>query len=105
MVYRGWLGGGSAENQSAPESQVRSEQLLMRAGLYDSQRHGTVVAVSPDRRLAAVADNVGRVAVLDVQRGHLIRLFKGYRDAQCAFVQVILKLNNFARLYACHRVV
>lgn len=46
------------------------------------------MAVSPDRRLAAFADGYGRVAVLDVTKGHLIRLIKGCRDAQCAFVQV-----------------
>lgn len=85
----GWLGGGSTENSVATsEPLVRSENLSMRNGLYDGQRHGNVVAVSPDRRLAAIVDNFGRVAVLDVTRGHLIRLFKGYRDAQCAFVQI-----------------
>lgn len=62
----------------------------MRNGLFDGQRNGNSVAVSPDRRLAAIVDSLGRVAVLDVTRGHLIRLFKGCRDAQCAFVQVCI---------------
>ncbi|XP_075974743.1 rab3 GTPase activating protein [Anticarsia gemmatalis] len=85
----GWLGGGNQDNSvAASEPLVRSENLSMRNGFYDGQRHGNVVAVSPDRRLAAIVDNFGRVAVLDVTRGHLIRLFKGYRDAQCAFVQI-----------------
>ncbi|XP_049868218.1 rab3 GTPase-activating protein regulatory subunit [Pectinophora gossypiella] len=85
----GWLGGASTESQATNiEPVVRSEQLSLRCGLYDGARQGALVAVSPDKRLAAVADSVGRVAVLDVQRGHLIRLFKGYRDAQCAFVQI-----------------
>ncbi|KAJ8721530.1 hypothetical protein PYW07_002305 [Mythimna separata] len=85
----GWLGGGSTENTTAGnEPLIRSEPLSMRNGLYDGQRHGNVVAVSPDRRLAAIVDSFGRVAVLDVTRGHLIRLIKGCRDAQCAFVQI-----------------
>ncbi|KAI5632356.1 rab3 GTPase-activating protein regulatory subunit [Phthorimaea operculella] len=87
----GWLGGGggSTDNQaSSTDPVVKSEQLSMRSGLYDSSRLGVTVTVSPDRRLAAITDNTGRVAVLDVQRGHLIRLFKGCRDAQCAFVQM-----------------
>lgn len=71
-----------------PEPIIRSEALSMRNGIYDSQRLGTFVAISPDRRLAALADNLGRVAVLDINSGYIIRLFKGYRDAQCAFVQV-----------------
>ncbi|XP_026732336.1 rab3 GTPase-activating protein regulatory subunit [Trichoplusia ni] len=85
----GWLGGNSTENIAAGnEPLIRSEVLSKRNGLYDGQRQGNVVAISPDRRLAAIADSFGRVAVLDVTRGHLIRLFKGYRDAQCAFVQI-----------------
>lgn len=85
----GWLGGGVPENQTTSgEPQIRSEPLSMRNGLYDSQRHGTMVAVSQDRRLAAFVDNFGRVAVLDITKGHFIRLFKGCRDAQCAFAQI-----------------
>lgn len=85
----GWLGGGSTENTTVGnEPLIRSEGLSMRNGLFDGQRTGNSVAVSPDRRLAAIVDSLGRVAVLDVTRGHLIRLFKGCRDAQCAFVQI-----------------
>lgn len=91
MISRGWLGGGSSENTSQSlEPLVRSETLTLRSGLYDAQRQGSSVVISPDRRLAAIADSFGRVAVLDVKKGHLIRLFKGYRDAQCAFVQVCI---------------
>ncbi|KAM3964297.1 LOW QUALITY PROTEIN: rab3 GTPase activating protein [Aphomia sociella] len=85
----GWLGGANTESTVAnTEPLVRSEPLSMRNGLFDPQRQGTSVAVSPDRRLAAVTDSFGRVAVLDIKRGHMIRLFKGNRDAQCAFVQI-----------------
>ncbi|XP_053612757.1 rab3 GTPase-activating protein non-catalytic subunit [Plodia interpunctella] len=85
----GWLGGSNAENvPTNTEPLLRSENLSMRNGLYDSQRQGTSVVVSPDRRLAAAADSFGRVAVLDVKKGYLIRLFKGCRDAQCGFVQI-----------------
>ncbi|XP_013187310.1 rab3 GTPase-activating protein non-catalytic subunit [Amyelois transitella] len=91
----GWLGGSNTE--TAPtntEPLIRSESLYMRYGLYDSQRQGTSVVVSPDRRLAAITDNFGRIAVLDVKKGYLIRLFKGYRDAQCGFVQLFDVENN-----------
>ncbi|XP_037975017.2 rab3 GTPase-activating protein regulatory subunit [Plutella xylostella] len=84
----GWLGGGPEREPTNAEPRVRSEPLSMRSGLSDAQRVGVHIAVSPDRRLAAIADNTGRVALLDVNRGHLVRMFKGYRDAQCGFVQV-----------------
>lgn len=84
----GWLGGGTSESDQKAEPNTRSEALSMRSGIYDSQRHGSKVVLSPDKRLAAIVDNLGRVAVLDVSKGHIFRLFKGYRDGQCAFVQV-----------------
>ncbi|CAH2108237.1 unnamed protein product [Euphydryas editha] len=84
----GWLGGSTESAPSNTEPLIRTEQLSMHNGLYDTQRHGTLVAISQDRRLAAFADNLGRVAVLDITKGYIIRLFKGCRDAQCAFVQI-----------------
>ncbi|XP_072938596.1 rab3 GTPase-activating protein non-catalytic subunit [Epargyreus clarus] len=86
----GWLGGGgSIDNTSTnTEPLIRSEMLSMTNGIYDTQRLGIKVSISPDRRLAAFVDNLGRVAVLDVTKGYVIRLFKGCRDAQCAFVQI-----------------
>ncbi|CAG9785571.1 unnamed protein product [Diatraea saccharalis] len=85
----GWLGGGNSEATSTnSEPLIRSETLSLRSGLIDVQRQGTSVVVSPDRQLAAFTDNFGRVSVLDVKKGYLIRMFKGYRDAQCAFVQI-----------------
>ncbi|CAK1601081.1 unnamed protein product [Parnassius mnemosyne] len=95
----GWLGGGSTESiVTNTEPLIRPELLAMRNGVYDSQRHGTYIAISPDRRLAALADNLGRVAVLDVKSGYLIRLFKGYRDAQCAFIQIFDTDNKTPQL-------
>lgn len=70
------------------EPLIKAESLSMRNGIYDSQRSGTFVSISPDRRLAAFTDSLGRVSVLDISKGYIIRLFKGCRDAQCAFIQV-----------------
>ncbi|XP_023935335.1 rab3 GTPase-activating protein regulatory subunit [Bicyclus anynana] len=84
----GWLGGSTETAPTNTEPLIRAEQLSMRNGIFDVQRHGTSVAISPDRRLAALTDSLGRVAVLDVTKGYVIRLFKGCRDAQCAFVQI-----------------
>ncbi|CAG4948739.1 unnamed protein product [Colias eurytheme] len=94
----GWLGGSTESATPSTEPLIRAEALTMRNGLYDAQRHGTSVVVSPDRRLAAVTDNLGRVSVLDVNKGYLIRLFKGCRDAQCAFIQLFDSDNKKPQL-------
>lgn len=87
----GWLGGGTvASNASKAEesSRARAESLVLRSAFCDTARHAHNLALSPDRRLAAIPDNLGRVSLLDIHKGILIRIFKGYREAQCAFVQV-----------------
>lgn len=82
------MGGSTETAPTNTEPFIRTEQLSLRNGIYDDQRQGTSVAISQDRRLAAFSDNLGRVAVFDITKGYIIRLFKGCRDAQCAFVQV-----------------
>lgn len=64
------------------------EPMACRFGLCDIRRNAFSVVLSPDHRYAAISDSVGRVLVVDVNRGVTIRMFKGYREAQCAFIQV-----------------
>lgn len=57
-------------------------------GLYDRTRIGQSVCLSADRRHAAVADNLGRVTLIDCAKGIAVRVWKGYRDAKCVFLSV-----------------
>lgn len=59
-----------------------------RFGLSDIRRSAVSVVLSPDRCFAATSDSLGRVLVVDRSRGVATRMLKGYRDAQCAFIQV-----------------
>ena len=54
----------------------------------DAGREAHAVAVSPRGDLAAVSDNLGRVLLVDVEAGRLVRLFKGARRAKVAWVEV-----------------
>uniref|UniRef100_A0A182VWH5 Rab3-GAP regulatory subunit N-terminal domain-containing protein n=1 Tax=Anopheles minimus TaxID=112268 RepID=A0A182VWH5_9DIPT len=91
-----WLGGGggaSAQQQTAAEPQLPpSEPLICRFGLCDLQRNAFAVWLAPNYQLAAVADHLGRIILVDCQRGIALRIWKGYRDAQCGFVEVSEKL-------------
>lgn len=64
------------------------EPMGCRFGLCDLRRNAFSVVLSPDHKLAAVSDSVGRVLLVDTARGVTIRMFKGYREAQCAFIQI-----------------
>lgn len=62
--------------------------MSCRFGLCDLRRVASNIILSPNKKLAAVSDTLGRVMLIDTHKGTAIRIFKGYREAQCAFIQV-----------------
>ncbi|KAJ3171776.1 Rab3 GTPase-activating protein non-catalytic subunit [Geranomyces variabilis] len=63
--------------------------------LSDPQRRVSTITLSPacprtgrTPPLAALTDNLGRVLLVDVEEGEIIRIWKGMRDAQCGWQQV-----------------
>ncbi|KAF5303849.1 hypothetical protein FQR65_LT08106 [Abscondita terminalis] len=84
-----WLTGNkmSVDKQTTLAIQP-SEPMGCRFGVCDLRRTASSIILSQDRRLAAVTDMLGRILVIDCRRGIVLRMFKGYRDAQCAFLQV-----------------
>lgn len=56
--------------------------------LRDRPRKGERIALSPSGAMAAITDSLGRILLVDTQALVAIRLWKGYRDAQCCFLEV-----------------
>lgn len=55
---------------------------------FDKGRLATTIVPSPDKRLAAITDDFGRVMLVDVTNWLLVRIWKGYRSAQCGWIEV-----------------
>jgi hypothetical protein len=88
---RGWMGFNKAANTPAAKARPKIEPptaLSPRFGLQDFRRSGETIIISPGNNLAAVSDSFGRVILFDVLKGIAIRIFKGYRDAQIAWMCV-----------------
>ncbi|KAM5204922.1 rab3 GTPase-activating protein non-catalytic subunit isoform 2-T2 [Hipposideros larvatus] len=94
----GWLGWKSKHEEEAVSKQKPKVEpatpLAVRFGLPDSRRHGESICLSPCNTLAAVTDDFGRVILLDVTRGIAIRMWKGYRDAQIGWIQIVEDLHE-----------
>lgn len=56
-------------------------------GLFD-ERLGFKICLSPNRRLAAVVDDYGRVILFDVANAIAVRIWKGYRKAEVGWIVV-----------------
>lgn len=95
---RSWLRGGSSSQQSSelPElpPPIPAEPMVCRFGLIDKQRLAFQIWLAPSdhAHLAVVSDNLGRVILVDCIKGIALRVWKGYREAQCSFIEVTEKL-------------
>ncbi|OCT79434.1 rab3 GTPase-activating protein non-catalytic subunit [Xenopus laevis] len=94
----GWLGWKSKHEEEPQQKQKPKVEpatpLAVRFGLPDSRRLGESISLSPCNTLAAVTDDFGRVILLDVGRGIAIRMWKGYRDAQVGWMQIVEDLHE-----------
>ncbi|XP_033631830.1 rab3 GTPase-activating protein non-catalytic subunit-like [Asterias rubens] len=57
-------------------------------GLPDLRRSGDSLLLSPGLNVAVSTDSFGRVILIDLVRGIAVRMWKGYRDAQCGWISV-----------------
>uniref|UniRef100_A0A6B2EEC5 Putative rab3 gtpase-activating protein non-catalytic subunit n=1 Tax=Phlebotomus kandelakii TaxID=1109342 RepID=A0A6B2EEC5_9DIPT len=95
----GWLTGKQpsvSESQTPPP--VPAESMFCRFGLCDLQRSASAIWLAPGHQLAAVADTLGRIVIVDCVRGLAVRIFKGYREAQCSFIEVVEKVAKSTAL-------
>lgn len=88
--------GSTPQSVEAPPPPIPAELMSLRFGICDYQRTGISVWLAPNNQLAAVTDNLGRIILVDCFKGIALRVWKGYRDAQCSFVKVNEKSSKIA---------
>ncbi|CAH0519120.1 unnamed protein product [Peronospora belbahrii] len=82
----------AAEHVPAPVSSTRS--------IYeDERRRCRVLVLSPTGRLAAVSDTLGRILLVDTSQMIVIRMWKGYRNAQCGWMHGTEGVHRLPGLY------
>ncbi|XP_065207798.1 rab3 GTPase-activating protein non-catalytic subunit isoform X2 [Planococcus citri] len=80
---------GIRPNPKVPEVRMEpAEEMGCRFGLADEGRQGTSIVMSPLGDIAAVTDNYGRICIVDLNYGIIIRMLKGFRDAHCGWLLV-----------------
>lgn len=94
-------GKGKEVDQSKMKPKIEpATPLPYRWSIPDMRRTGLSVSMAPGKRLAAVTDDFGRVTLVDVQRGVALRMWKGYRDADCGWLEVEGEWGGTKRLVA-----
>ncbi|KAK6230733.1 hypothetical protein QUC31_002251 [Theobroma cacao] len=75
------------KSEEKPQSFARASPLTC---LKDHPRKGEKLTLSPSGTLAAITDSLGRILLLDTQALVVVRLWKGYRDASCFFMEMLV---------------
>ncbi|XP_012144641.2 rab3 GTPase activating protein [Megachile rotundata] len=87
------LSWGNSKHQPSLETVKTSahepvEPMTCRFGLSDIMREGYSIVSSPNKTLSVIIDAMGRVILIDNRCGIALRMWKGYRDAQCGWIEV-----------------
>ncbi|EXB30039.1 hypothetical protein L484_003905 [Morus notabilis] len=86
--------------QNSPRKSNIKPQAFARASpltsLKDYPRKGEKLTLSPSGTLAAITDSLGRILLLDTQALVVVRLWKGYRDASCLFMEMLVNRDTAA---------
>ncbi|CAL7946204.1 unnamed protein product [Xylocopa violacea] len=87
------LNWGNSKHQTSHETLKTNvhepvEPMTCRFGLSDVTREGYSIVSSPNKALSVILDAMGRVLLIDNRCAMALRMWKGYRDAQCGWIEV-----------------
>ncbi|XP_057461936.1 uncharacterized protein LOC130752157 isoform X1 [Actinidia eriantha] len=77
--------------EAKPQPFARASPLTC---LKDHPRKGEKLTLSPSGTLAAITDSLGRILLLDTRALVVVRLWKGYRDASCLFMEILVNRDK-----------
>ena len=85
-----WSGGQKPKTPTKPEKPKveLGTSLSHRYCLQDKHRLTEKIVAAPVGKLAVVTDHFNRVVLFDTHKGVVIRMWKGYRDADCGWIVV-----------------
>ncbi|XP_011867748.1 PREDICTED: rab3 GTPase-activating protein non-catalytic subunit isoform X2 [Vollenhovia emeryi] len=86
-----WFRSSSKSTTSEASKSISHESvetMTCRFGLSDIMREGDCIVCSPNKMFSVISDAMGRVILVNNKRGIAVRMWKGYRDAQCGWIQV-----------------
>ncbi|KAI7733130.1 hypothetical protein M8C21_012705 [Ambrosia artemisiifolia] len=79
------------------ETWFTTEDFLFRHEI-DNPIKGGKLTLSPAGTLAAITDSLGRIMLLDTRTLVVVRMWNGYRDASCLFVERLVNKNSQGRV-------
>jgi hypothetical protein len=70
-----------------PSMNLDPRKLYAGYEIHDPPRQITFCTIDPEGDLAAIADTLGRVSLVDLATKQIVRMWKGFRDSECHWIQ------------------
>jgi hypothetical protein len=70
-----------------PSMNLDPRRLYAGYEIHDPPRQITFCTIDPEGDLAAIADTLGRVSLVDLATKQIVRMWKGFRDSVCHWIQ------------------
>jgi hypothetical protein len=75
-------------NVPFPSLNLDPYKLYAGCEIHDAPRQVTQCTVEPEGELAAIADTLGRVSLVDLSTKQIVRMWKGFRDTTCYWMEI-----------------
>ncbi|KAG2393084.1 hypothetical protein C9374_009661 [Naegleria lovaniensis] len=90
-----WIWGSSQNNTSETKNETSQEEQIPKGAFiplsnqfFDEKREIFVAELDYSGKLLATSDSLGRVMIFDLSSMTVMRIFKGYREAQCYWIVI-----------------
>ncbi len=81
-------------NVPFPSLNLDPFKLYAGCEIHDPPRQITQCTVEPEGDLAAIADTLGRVSLVDLSTKQIVRMWKGFRDTTCHWMEIPRKTKT-----------
>jgi len=106
MAKNWW--GGSNQNASNSQGNINSEskaqlpatKLPLIEYIDDPSREILSASLDPQAQMIATTDDLGRVLLIDIANMKVVRMWKGYRQAQVAWIEVMASKEHIEEIEA-----
>ena len=88
----------SDEQQNLTSYNDAPFKLIMNRAIIDTPRRIVSASVDPSGSTMATTDALGRIMLIDLSTRQVVRIWKGFRDAKCYWIQSLMN-HSFPILY------
>eukprot|EP00124_Ichthyophonus_hoferi_P004707 Ihof_evm1s554 gene=Ihof_evmTU1s554 len=98
-VAKFWWSTPQPEQEQTHDHFEAPTVISLKDSLTDGERMGQSITVDPTGRYGAITDGYGRILLMDLGHLLILRMWKGYRHAQCGWIKSVEETNEGRKIW------